>query len=333
MDNAKKFDVVALGELLIDFIPEGVSAQGKALLTRNAGGAPANVLAMLSLLGKKTAFIGKVGSDSFGLFLKNTLLNRGIDVSGLSVSRTEHTTLAFVTLDENGDRSFDFYRNNSADVMLKREEVPEELLKACRVFHFGSVSMTAEPSRDATLYAARRARELGKLVSYDPNYRPALWKDRETARSVMKAGLAFADVVKVSDEESEFLTGTADKLSAARELLAAGAKIVLVTAGADGTWYAAAAGQEGHVPSLPVNAVDTTGAGDTFLGAFLSRLLDMERPVEVLRGEELEELIRFANAAGALCTTGKGAIESMPRLEEIEQHLKKKKRFADRIRL
>ena len=162
-------DVVALGELLIDFTPAGLSDQGAALLARNAGGAPANVLAMLSILGKQTAFIGKVGSDSFGRFLKKTLEDSGIDVSGLIVSRQEPTTLAFVSLNEKGERSFDFYRSGSADVMLRQEEVSPGLLERCRVFHFGSVSMTAEPSRSATLYAAARAKELGKLVSYDPS--------------------------------------------------------------------------------------------------------------------------------------------------------------------
>lgn len=323
MVDVKAIDVVALGELLIDFTPAGVSKQGQILFARNAGGAPANVLAMLSILGKRTAFIGKVGSDSFGLFLKKTLLESGIEVSALTVSHTEPTTLAFVSLNEKGDRSFDFCRNNSADVMLRREEVPEELLKACALFHFGSVSMTSEPARDATLYAARRAKELGKLVSYDPNYRPALWKNREEAIQLMKAGLAFADVIKVSDEEVELLTGKSDFLSGARELVSQGVKLALVTAGDKGTWYASTPGWEGHVPSIQVKAVDTTGAGDTFLGAFLGKLLDCKKLPEELNGEELREMIRFANIAGALCATGRGAIASMPRQEQIEQRLKR----------
>ena len=318
----KKLDVVALGELLIDFTPAGLSDQGAALLARNAGGAPANVLAMLSKLGKKTAFIGKVGRDSFGLFLKKTLEDSAIDVSGLTISNTEPTTLAFVTLDEKGARSFDFYRTNSADVMLRREEVPEELLEGCKLFHFGSVSMTAEPARDATLYAARRAKELGKLVSYDPNFRPALWADREEAVRVMRSGLAFADVVKVSDDEVELLTGQADFLAGARALVAGGAKLALVTAGEQGTWYASCAGGEGHIPSVNVVAVDTTGAGDTFLGALLGGLLDCGQPLEELNDMALRNIIRFANVAGALCATGRGAIASMPQREQIEERLK-----------
>ena len=321
MVDAKAIDVVALGELLIDFTPAGVSHQNQILFARNAGGAPANVLAMLSILGKRTAFIGKVGSDSFGHFLKKTLVENGIDVSGLTVSHTEPTTLAFISLNEKGERSFDFYRDNSADVMLRREEVPEELLKACTLFHFGSVSMTSEPARGATLYAACRAKELGKLVSYDPNYRPALWKNREEAVRLMKDGLAFADVVKVSDEEVGLLTGKNDYLSGAWELVSQGAKLALVTAGDKGTWYASASGLEGHVSSIQIEAVDTTGAGDTFLGAFLGELLDCKKSLENLSGGDLRKLICFANVAGALCATGRGAIASMPQREQIEQRL------------
>lgn len=318
----KEIDVVALGELLIDFTPAGRSDQGTALLARNAGGAPANVLAMLSILGKKTAFIGKVGWDSFGLFLKKTLEDSAIDTSGLTISETENTTLAFVSLDEKGDRSFDFYRTNSADVMLRREEVPEELLEGCRFFHFGSVSMTGEPARDATLYAARRAKGMGKLVSYDPNFRPALWSDRAEAIRVMRSGLAFADVVKVSDDEVELLTGCSDFLEGARALVDGGAKLALVTAGSQGTWYASVSGNEGHIPSVKVDVVDTTGAGDTFLGALLSGLLDCGRNLEEIPEQELRQTIRFANAAGALCTTGRGAIASMPKRERILECLK-----------
>lgn len=318
----KQLDMVALGELLVDFTPAGRSDQGAALLARNAGGAPANVLAMLSILGKQTAFIGKVGRDSFGLFLKKTLEDSAIDVSGLTISETENTTLAFVSLDEKGDRAFDFYRTNSADVMLRREEVPEELLEGCKLFHFGSVSMTAEPARDATLYAARRAKKLGKLVSYDPNFRPALWADRKEAIRVMHSGLAFADVVKVSNDEVELLTGCGGFLEGARALVAGGAKLALVTAGDQGTWYASVSGGEGHIPSVKVDAVDTTGAGDTFLGALLGGLLECGRDLEGIPEQELRQIIRFANVAGALCATGRGAIASMPKRDQILERLK-----------
>lgn len=317
----ERFDVAALGELLIDFTPAGVSEQGTALLERNAGGAPANVLAMLARLGKKTAFIGKVGRDSFGLFLKKTLEDSGIDVSGLVVSDTEPTTLAFVTLDDQGERSFDFYRSGSADVMLRAEEVPVQLLEGCRIFHFGSVSMTDEPARAATLYAARQAKTMGKLVSYDPNFRPALWKNREEAVEAMRSGLAFADIVKVSDEEVELLTGQTDFAAGAQALVDGGAKLALVTAGERGCWYAAACGA-GYVPSIRVDAVDTTGAGDTFLGALLSGVLDCGCPVEDIVEDKLREIIRFANVAGALCTAGRGAIAAMPSREQVLERLK-----------
>ena len=321
----KQIDVVALGELLIDFTPAGFSNQGAALLARNAGGAPANVLAMLSILGKKTAFVGKVGQDNFGLFLKRTLEDSNIDVSGLTISKTENTTLAFVSLDEKGDRLFDFYRTNSADVMLRRAGLPEERLEGCKFFHLGSVSMTAEPARGATLYAARRAKELGKLVSYDPNFRPALWANREDASRVMRSGLAFADVVKVSDDEVELLTGCGDYLEGARTLVAGGAKLAFVTAGDQGTWYASMSGSEGHIPSIKVDAVDTTGAGDTFLGALLSELLDCGRNLEEIQEQELQRIICFANVAGALCATGRGAIVSMPGREQILEQLKRER--------
>lgn len=315
-------DVVALGELLIDFTPAGVSPQGAALLARNAGGAPANVLAMLSILEKKTAFIGKVGQDGFGLFLKKTLADSGIDVSNLMESAQEPTTLAFVQLDAAGNRSFDFYRRNSADVMLRQEEVSLQLLDQCRLFHFGSVSMTAEPARGATLYAAREARRRGRLVSYDPNFRPALWEDREEAVRIMRSGLAYAHVVKVSDDEVLLMTGESDFLRGAQALVRGGAQLALVTAGAQGAWYAAASGCCGHVPSLRVRAVDTTGAGDTFLGALLSCLLDRPAGLEAMEDGELRGMVRFACAAGALCTTGMGAISSMPDRRRIEERLK-----------
>lgn len=316
------FDVVALGELLIDFTPAGTSGQGAALFARNAGGAPANVLAMLSTLGKKTAFIGKVGRDSFGRFLKQTVADRGIDVSHLIESPQEPTTLAFVQLDEAGDRSFEFYRRQSADVMLRPEEVSRQLLEQCRLFHFGSVSMTAEPARSATLFAAREARRLGKLVSYDPNFRPALWSSPDDAVSIMASGLDYADIVKVSDDEVALLTGETDYLRGARALVRRGAKLALVTAGPQGTWYASAAGCGGHVPSFRVPAIDTTGAGDTFLGTLLSQILDQALPPEALSDAQLRGIIRYANAAGALSTTGMGAIASMPTRQQIEKCLK-----------
>ena len=316
------FDAVALGELLIDFTPAGQSEQNAALFARNAGGAPANVLAMMSILGKKTAFIGKVGRDSFGRFLKNTLAEKGICASNVIETTQAPTTVAFVTLDETGERGFSFYRRHSADTMLTRREISRQLLESCRLFHYGSVSMTDEPSREATLYAAQTARRLGKIVSYDPNFRPALWSDRREALAVMRAGLAYADIIKVSDEELEFLTGTGNVCEGAKPLLENGAAIVVVTAGAKGSWYATATGCSGHVDAFPVAAMDTTGAGDAFFGALLNCLLDRAENLAGITDEEMRACVRFANAAGALSTTKPGAIPSLPSGEQIQELLK-----------
>lgn len=313
-------DVVALGELLIDFTP-APSEYGSVAYVRNAGGAPANVLAMLSRLGKKTAFIGKVGQDSFGTFLKQTLVDYGIQISNLIESRQSPTALAFVQLDEAGNRFFEFYRKHSADIMLRKEDISVQLLSECRIFHFGSVSMTDTPARDATIYAACEAKKLGKLVSYDPNFRAALWPDRDEAIQVMRSGLEYADIVKVSDDEIALLTDTEDLLRGAEVLVKGGAKLALVTAGAKGCWYISAYGHSGHVPSFSVQTVDTTGAGDTFLGAFLSQLLNWAQPLERITDAELNATIRFANAAGALCATGFGAVPSMPTEAQIKKIL------------
>lgn len=308
-------DVTALGELLIDFTPSGVSEHGAALYARNAGGAPANVLAMLSRLGRSTQLIARVGQDAFGRFLRDTLEQCGVGCRGI-VTGPEATTLAFVQLDKTGERSFAFHRG--ADLLLTAEQVPVELIKRSRVFHFGSVSMTGEPGRGATLFAARTARAAGVLVSYDPNYRPVLWPDTAAAVKVMAQGLAYARIVKVSDEEALLLTGEREPGAAAQALRQLGPELVLVTAGGDGAWYAGE-GFSGHVPAFHVPVVDTTGAGDTFLGAFLHALL--RHPGDPLR--ELDEpfvrgAVTYASAAGALCTTDYGAIAAMPAEKQIQ---------------
>jgi len=314
-------DVVALGEILIDLAAVGTDERGGRLYVRNAGGAPANVLAMLALLGHRTQFIGKVGRDSFGEFLKYTLEGCGVGCRGL-VFGQEPTTLAFVHLDKTGERSFSFYRDHSADVALTREEIDMSLLEKCRVFHFGSVSLSDEPARDATLYAVQRAKAAGKLISYDPNYRPAIWCGKEEqAAEILRRGLALADIVKVSDEEAELLTGERDCARAANCLAQGGVKYAFVTAGNRGCWYAAG-GHSGYVPAFSVETVDTTGAGDSFMGAALHCLLSLPEE-ELLRpgAEMLEKTVRFASAAGALCTTGYGSIASMPGERQIRQLL------------
>lgn len=313
------FDIVALGETLIDFTPSGTNELGIQLFACNPGGAPANVLAMDAKLGGRTAFIGKVGKDGFGYFLKSTMEEAGIDVSGLAMTEEVRTTLAFVQLSEKGDRSFSFYRKPGADVCLRTEEVPASLLRSCRIFHFGSVSLTDEPCRGATLDAAKAARAAGAVVSFDPNYRPPLWSSGERAKEEILNALPLADLVKVSEEEMTLLTGETDLKAGARKLAEHGAVLVLVTLGPKGAFYFTR-NAEGTVPAYDVETVDTTGAGDAFLGALLrcvgGRTL---RELRALSGSEWERIVAFANAAGSLTTARKGAIPAMPTLAQVEE--------------
>ncbi len=310
-------DVTALGELLIDFTPAGNSENGNARFERNPGGAPANVLAALAKLGKKGAFIGKVGDDQFGRFLESVLRDNGIDTSGLVLSREYQTTLAFVHLNPDGDRSFSFYRRNGADMMLEEKEVRYDLIKGAKIFHFGSVSMTDDPSRTATLKAASYAKQQGVLVSYDPNLRLPLWSDASVAKQTISEGLRFADILKISEEELEFLTGAAG-LSEGSETLFAQYRIplILVTLGEKGC-FIRKGNETAAVQGYPVKAVDTTGAGDGFLGGMLYQLLESGVSLDQLSMERIADMVRFANAVGALATTKKGAIPAMPTLEEV----------------
>lgn len=314
-------DVVGLGELLIDFTPAGKSANGNALFESNPGGAPANVLATLAKFKASTAFIGKVGNDQFGSFLGETLQKSGIDTQGLIYSKDVNTTLAFVHLKEDGDRSFQFYRSPGADIMLQEQEVDVALVQQAKVFHFGSLSMTHEPAKTATLKALQAAKENDVLISYDPNLRPALWKSLSQAKETILAGMQYADILKLSDEELEFTTGIRDLEEGSRFLFEKfGLKIVLVTLGAQGCFYRF--GEDtGHIAGFQVEAIDTTGAGDLFLGAFLHQFLQKDVSWESIQAEELEAMIVFANAVAALGTTKKGAIPAIPHLHEVHQLL------------
>ena len=313
------FDIVALGELLIDFTPYGVSEKGNALFECNPGGAPANVLAGVSKLGEKTAFIGKVGKDSFGDFLKNVLSKNNIDARGLSLTDECSTTLAFVHLSESGDRSFSFVRNPGADMTLQIEDIPFETIDKSKIFHFGSVSMTHDLPRDATLKAAEYAKSKGLIVSYDPNYRPLLWENEKTAVEVMKMGLKYADILKVSEEESILLTGADSIREAANSLYNNGIKLVLITLGEKGCYYKYSGG-EGRVNTYDVKVVDTTAAGDAFLAGMLYKLKLSDS--DGTDKNAMEQCIRFANAAGSLATTKKGAIDTLPDLNDIEYCMK-----------
>jgi fructokinase len=314
-------DVAALGEILIDFTPAGRSAAGQRLLEENPGGAPANVLAALAKLGKRTAFLGMAGRDQFGTYLREVLRRQGIDVTGFKLTGAAHTTLAFVHLNESGDRQFSFYRDPGADLMFSEGDIEYDLIRAADVFHFGSISMTGEPARGATLAAVKFAKAQKKLISYDPNYRPLLWPDPAQAQATMRLGLEYADLVKVSESELELLTGTADLELGSAALMEYGVRLAFVTLGPQGCFYRAPFGT-GRLPTYAVPVVDTTGAGDAFLGAILYHLsgrnaADLER----LDRGELERMIDFANAAGALTTTQKGAIPALPGLEQVQRCL------------
>jgi fructokinase len=313
-------DVVALGEVLIDFTPAGRSQTGNPIFERNPGGAPANVLSQLSKLGVSTALIGKVGDDMFGHALKEILEHAGVGTDGLVFSEKYNTTLAFVELDEKGDRSFGFIRNNGADKMLSQEEVNLSLLDGAKVFHFGGVSMTDEPCRAATLFAAREAKRRGLIISYDPNFRPALFHD--DAKDVLLEGVKLADILKVSDEECRLLSGKEDLCEGSDYLSKTfGPKIVFVTLGPKGSAFHFKDSYKTQ-ETFDVKTIDTTGAGDAFFGAILYCLLKKVKPLTELTTDEVAEFMRFANAAGSLVTTKKGAILSMPTLAQINQLLR-----------
>ncbi|OPH48197.1 sugar kinase [Paenibacillus ferrarius] len=312
-----KYDAVALGEYLIDFTPHGLSESGQLMFERNPGGAPVNVLAAMAKLGMKTGFIGKVGTDPFGVYLRQALLEQGVSDSGLVVSDEAHTTMAFIHLDEQGERSFHFSRKPGADQLLREDEVDPAMLEGTRIFHFGSISMTAEPSYTATIQSAQRAKASGVLISYDPNWRPSLWENEQHARETIQVGLSFADIVKVSDEEIVFLTGQQDLELASRQLMERySIQLLLVTAGAKGSFYRMSSWW-GLVDSFSVQTIDTTGAGDGFFGAFLFRIVKLGKSLLAWSEEDLCNALIFANAAGALAATRKGAIPSLGTLEEI----------------
>ena len=312
------YDVTALGEMLIDFTENGVSAQGNGLFEANPGGAPCNVLAMLQKLGRRTAFVGKVGDDAFGRLLRRTGEDAGIDMSGLCMDKKVRTTLAFVQTAPDGDRDFSFYRNPGADMMLSADEVPKAHITNTRVFHFGTLSLTDEPVRAATVKAVAQARWTGAVVSFDPNLRPPLWRDLEVARAMISWGLAQADVVKIADNELEFMTGQTDIDAGVEKLLVDYPNIRLLnaTAGADGS-YAYCGGRRAFVPAFKLGGtIETTGAGDTFCACVLDYVLD--HGTDGLTAAELTAMLRFANAAAYLVTTKKGAIRSMPERAEVE---------------
>ena len=311
----KTFDVTALGELLIDFTENGVSLQGNPLFEANPGGAPCNVLAMLSKLGHKTAFIGKVGKDFFGEQLKAAIQEQGIHADYLRMDENVHTTLALVHTFPDGDRDFSFYRNPGADMMLSKEEVPEALLADTKLFHFGTLSMTHEGVRRATKKAVTLAKQSGAWISFDPNLRPPLWKSMEEARQQALYGLENCDILKISDNEIQWLTGEED-YTAGAEWIYGRYHIPLVSMGKEGSraYYHGRMAAEGR-PYLRADTIETTGAGDTFCGCVLHFIV--EHGLDGLTDGDLSEMLDFANRAASVITTRKGALRVMPTKEEI----------------
>ena len=320
----KKYDVNALGELLIDFTENGISEQGNPMLEANPGGAPCNVLAMLQKLGKKTSFIGKVGNDQFGRMLKETIESVGIDSGNLIMDEEVHTTLAFVHTFEDGDRDFSFYRNPGADMMLKAADVQKERIEASKIFHFGTLSSTHETCREATRYALQCAKDASVLVSFDPNLREPLWRDLEDAKCEIAYGLGLADIVKISDNEVVFMTGEEDYEKAARILQEKyQIPLLFVTLGRDGSRAYYKDMRVEAAGFIQEHTIETTGAGDTFTGCVLSKILE-RGGIEGLTETELKEMLVFANAGASLITTKRGALKVMPERVEIEQLILKR---------
>ena len=311
----KQFDVIAMGELLIDFTMNGKSEQGNNMFEACPGGAPCNVLAMLNKLGKKTAFLGKVGQDQFGVLLKNTLDESGIDTSNLKMDADVNTTLAFVHTFPDGDREFSFYRNPGADMRLTADEIDAEFLKKAKLFHFGTLSMTHEGVREATKKALNIAKENGLLISFDPNLRPPLWSSLELAKEQMEYGFQFCDILKISDNEIQFVSGKEDYDEGIQYLQEKyHIPLILLTLGKDGS-RAYYKDMRVERSGFKMDTIETTGAGDTFCGSSLNYVL--EHGMEDLTEEQLGEMMTFANAAAALITTRKGAIRSMPEKEDV----------------
>lgn len=313
----KKYDVTALGELLIDFTENGKSSQGNPLFEANPGGAPCNVLAMLAKLGHKTAFIGKVGNDFFGEQLRAAIKEAGIDDTGLCTDEKIHTTLAMVHTYPDGDRDFSFYRNPGADMMLNKAEIREDILKDTKIFHFGTLSMTHEGVREATKAAIHIAEEAGAVISFDPNLRPPLWESLDEAREQVLYGLGHCQILKISDNEIQWLTGEEDYTAGVNWILERyQIPLILVSMGKEGSRAYYNEMMVEVKPFLQENTIETTGAGDTFCGCVLHYVC--EHGINGLKEENLAEMLTFANAAASIITTRKGALRVMPEEKEIK---------------
>ena len=314
------YDITTFGEILIDFTWQGVKEEGQTLFAQNPGGAPANVAVAAARLGAHTAFIGKAGKDMHGEFLKSVLEKGKVETGGMLLDENYFTTLAFVNVGANGERSFSFARKPGADTKIQKEEINADILDKSNVFHVGSLSLTAQPARDTTHYMIKRAKEKGNIISYDPNYRASLWKDEETAKLQMRSLVPYVDIMKISDEETELLTGKDSPQEAAKLLYESGVKIAAVTLGSEGVYFYCKEGGA-QIPGFVSNAVDTNGAGDSFWGGFLYCISRTGKKPEEFTIEELKKYMRFGNAVASLCVEKKGAIPAMPTLAEVEERM------------
>ena len=317
-----QFDLVSLGELLIDFTPVGISEKGNPIFERNPGGGPANLVCAAQKLGAKTAFVTKVGNDNFGRALKEFIGSFGVDTTGVLLSDEYKTTLAFVHLDASGDRSFSFYRKNGADTMLRFDEIDLSLLDGCKYFFCSSVMMAEGESRETSFRMMEEARKRGAVVYFDPNLRLNLWGEAEDAKANILRAMPLADIVKASEEEVVFLAGDQDYKKAASKLMETyGLKAFLLTLGPKGSCCFFRGGEVVEQPAIEVKTVDTTAAGDSFNGGFLARLLRTGKDITECTRTELEDVVRYANTVGSLTTAKKGSICALPSIEEVEAML------------
>lgn len=319
------YDIVVFGEILIDFTSQGCNEEGQTLYARNPGGAPANVAVAAGKLGAHTAFIGKAGKDMHGEFLREVLKKEKVDTKGLLLDEQYFTTLAFVNVNEEGERTFSFARKPGADTKIQKEEINVDVVDNTNIFHIGSLSLTDQPARDSTFYAVKRAKNKGSIISYDPNYRASLWKNEETAKKQMRSMIPYVDLMKISEEETELLTDCRDVREAAEALYRQGVKVVVVTLGGNGAYVYSKDGGS-MVPGFPTEKLeDTNGAGDSFWGGFLYKICSSEKQLDEITKEELAEYARFGNAVASLCVEKKGAIPAMPDLFQVEERMGRKK--------
>jgi fructokinase len=312
---------ISFGELLVDMVsPTDASLGNAATFLKAPGGAPANVAVGLARLGINTSFIGMVGDDPFGAHLREVIANEGVNTAHLLSHASARTTVAFVATRRDGKKDICFYRNPGADAQLRPEDLNPTVFGGARLFHCGSVSLSLSPCREAQFHAVKMARERGLLISYDPNWRPSLWEDHDTARKLLWQMVPLSDIVKVADEEWEFFTGTQDLVAGAEKIRAQGPKLVVVTRGENGACFNCESAR-GEVSGFKVKAVDTLGAGDAFVAGLLSRLLQFEELNAALNQTALSEILRFANACGALATQTAGAIPALPAIEQVHQFL------------